>query len=132
MLKHSTTKNLRQRKTVRARGLLDTVQKKASEDLSVSIKALVRKFDMNRRTTSRILHEYLRYTSYAIKVRRMLSEDNKSKALIGVAWFSVPLREAQQVIIDFFLTRKYSLSMQKSMGKRSPVCLRFGGCAYYG
>lgn len=102
---------------MRARGLLDTVQKKASEDLSVSIKALVRKFDMNRRTTSRIPHEYLRYTSYAIKVRRMLSEDNKSKALIGVAWFSVPLREAQQVIIDFFLTRKYSLSMQKSMGK---------------
>jgi len=59
---------------------LESVQQVVLENPAMSIASLAHEFD--RRTMGRIVHEDLRYQSYVIKIRQMLSAKNKLDRVI--------------------------------------------------
>lgn len=65
---------------MRTSKLIAAIQRRIFNYGSTLIRALVLKFDVNGCTMSRIPHENCKKRPYIMKVRQVLSEDNKIKA----------------------------------------------------
>lgn len=79
-------RHLRER-TTRTPETLKQVQDLISKDPGISLRKLASILDMSNTTMRRIAEEDLRYTSYVIEVRQMLSEDVKRVARLLLCSF---------------------------------------------
>ena len=98
--KHAREKLARTPETVKK------AQKLISNDPGIPLRKLASKLSVSERTMRRIAEEDLRYTSYVIKVRQMLSEDAKMKRVARCNLLLCSLKNEAAGRLKFFSDEK--------------------------
>jgi AraC-like DNA-binding protein len=92
---------------IRTPQLIDRVQMRVLEDPSITINELAREFEVSETTMRRLVHEDLRYSSYVLKVRQMLTENAKIRRLERCRLLLSSLKNEAAGRLRFFSDEKY-------------------------
>ncbi|XP_076226776.1 uncharacterized protein LOC143174895 [Nomia melanderi] len=112
----SSARKMQVKEKSRTPEIIQRIQDMILEDPETSLRKLASVLGVSETIVRRITQEDLRYTSYILKVRQMLSEAAKLKRLACCNLLLCSLKHEAASRIRFFLARKFSLWMPKRTG----------------